>query len=294
MSGPMLSPEMNLAEAQATMARHLEEADVDEAKREARLLLLQALGIDLATLIASEARPLGAAAARARELLARRCAREPLSRILGRREFYGLEFRLNASTLDPRPDTETLVDAVLGHLANVGLTDSPLHLLDLGTGTGAILIALLSRLPNAEGVGVDIASDAVRMAEVNASILGLDARSRFRLGDLLQGIGERFDVLVSNPPYIASGDIAGLEPEVRNHDPRLALDGGTDGLTFYRRILRDASSRLTEGGLIALELGAGQAQAVTGLMEQAGFFDIRSVRDLGGIERVLLGVANRG
>lgn len=293
MSGPMLSPEMNLSEAQAIMARHLEEADVDEAKREARLLLLQALGIDLATLIASEARPLGAAAARAGGLLARRCAREPLSRILGRREFYGLEFRLNAATLDPRPDTETLVDAVLGQLAEAGLSNAPLRLLDLGTGTGAILLALLSRLPNAEGVGVDIAPDAVRMAEMNASTLGLDARVRFRLGDLLQGLGERFDVLVSNPPYIASGDIAGLEPEVRNHDPRLALDGGADGLAFYRRILRDAPSRLAEGGLIALELGAGQAQAVTGLMEQAGFSGIRSVRDLGGIERVLLGVANR-
>lgn len=293
MSEILLLPSLTLAETLAIMTRHLEQADIDEPRREARLLLTHALDIDLAALISGEARLLGVAAPRATNMLSRRCRQEPLSRILGWREFYGLEFRLNAATLDPRPDTETLVDAVLAHMAATGRTESPLRVLDLGTGTGAILIALLSRLPKATGIGVDIAPDAVSMAEANARTLGFGARAEFRCGDLMEGVRERFDILVSNPPYISSGDLPGLEPEVLNHDPHRALDGGEDGLAFYRRILRDAPMRLIEGGLIGLELGAGQANDARMMMELAGFSDIRTTPDLGGIERALLGIAAR-
>ncbi len=288
---------MTITEALRRMAEALEEADVEDARREARLLLLQALDLDLAGLITHENRPLGGAAARAETLLARRCRHEPLSRILGWREFFGLDFALNAATLDPRPDTETLVEVVLNHCAQRGTTEGGLEILDIGTGTGAILIALLSRLPGARGLGVDLSPDAVRMAQQNAGALGeklgggLAGRARFCVGDVMEGLAGPFDIIVSNPPYIPAGEIDRLEPEVRLHDPRLALDGGPDGLDFYRKITRDAASRLVPGGFLALEVGFGQAQAVAAMMRDASYLDIQIARDLGGIERVVSGVA---
>lgn len=286
-----LSPGLTLREAVDRIATRLIAADIDEPHREARLLVMTALGIDLAALLRSEQSPLGPAATQLAALLARREAHEPLSRIIGRREFFGLEFHLNAATLDPRPDTETLVEAVLADVdAGVG-RGAPLALLDIGTGTGAILLALLANLPAARGAGVDLAPEAVAMARQNAERLGLSVRAAFRQGDLLDGIDGSFDVIVSNPPYIASAEVTTLEPEVRLHDPHLALDGGSDGLTFYRRLIADAPSRLTPEGFLALEVGFGQAETVAGMMEAAGFRAVGMRRDLGGILRVVFGRA---
>jgi release factor glutamine methyltransferase len=287
-----------VGEALALMARRLQESGIEEPRREARMLAAAALGLDLAGLILHEGRPVGDAAARANAMLARRAAHEPLSRIRGEREFYGLPLGLNAATLDPRPDTETLVDAVLDHLAAAG--GGHPRILDLGTGTGALLLALLSRLPAARGIGIDIATDAVEMARNNARSLGLGDRAVFRAGDMMQGLDTLpgfdilspdgvFDAIVSNPPYIPSADIAGLAPEVRLFDPVQALDGGADGLDFYRRIAADAPALLVPGGLVALEVGAGQASAVAGLLDRGGLMAIDTRRDLAGIERVVSG-----
>ncbi|KAF0227984.1 MAG: release factor glutamine [Beijerinckiaceae bacterium] len=289
-----LSPGLTLRAAVDLLANRLVAADIDEPRREARLLVMTALGIDLATLMRGEQILLGPAVERLAALLLRREAHEPLSRIIGRREFFGLDFELNAATLDPRPDTETLVEAVLADVDAGVRRGAPLALLDIGTGTGAILLALLANLPAARGVGVDLAPEAVAMAAGNAERLGLSARAAFRQGDLLAGIDGAFDIIVSNPPYIASAEITTLEPEVRLHDPHLALDGGPDGLSFYRRLIADAPSRLAPEGFLALEVGFGQAETVDGMMEAAGFRTVGMRRDLGGILRVVFGRAPAG
>lgn len=291
MNPPGISPDVTIAEAIRNVHAALLVADVEEPRLEARLLVASAIYGDLAALILREKQPLGAAASRLVALVARRVAREPISRILGRREFYGLDFHLNAATLDPRPDTETLVEAVLAHIDASAGRDAPWRLLDIGTGTGAILLALLANLPAAQGVGVDIAAESITMASQNAGRLGLSSRATFRQGDLMEGLEGRFDIIVSNPPYIPSGEIATLEPEVRLHDPLLALDGGADGLDFYRQLVAGAPALLAPEGLLAFEVGFGQAEAVTGLMAEAGFRALRLTRDLGGIDRVVSGQA---
>jgi release factor glutamine methyltransferase len=237
---------MTIAEAIRQVHAALLAADVEEPRLEARLLVASAISGDLAALILREKQPLGVAAGRLAALVARRVAREPISRILGRREFYGLDFHLNAATLDPRPDTETLVETVLAHVDAGAGRDASWRLLDIGTGTGAILLALLVNLPAALGVGIDIATEAVKMASENAGRLGLMPRAAFRQGNLMEGLEGRFDIIVSNPPYIPSGEIATLEPEVRLHDPLLALDGGADGLDFYRKL--GVRGRVRAGG----------------------------------------------
>lgn len=288
MSAPLLEPDLSLAEAQKRIAVALVAADIDESRLEARLLVQAATGLDLAGLIRHEQAPLGAAAERLAGVVARRLGHEPISRILGKRGFYGLEFGLNAATLDPRPDTETLVDAVLEIVDARDGRQAPLSILDLGTGTGAILLALLHALPQTRGIGVDIAPEAVAMAAENAVQLGLAARSRFVLGDMLDRAGDDFDIIVSNPPYIPSGEIAGLDPEVRLHDPSRALDGGADGLDFYRLLAIKAGAHLKPGGWLAMEVGAGQAGDVLALLARQGWQDCGSRRDLGGIDRVVL------
>jgi release factor glutamine methyltransferase len=296
---PAPGPETTIDDALTQMAGLLDEADIDQARLEARGLLQSALGVDHAALIMHGARALGPDFVRVNVLLARRLTHEPLSRILGKRAFFGLDFHLNAATLDPRPDTETLVEAVLARekaFAHDSRQAAGPNILDIGTGTGAILLALLANLPDARGVGVDVVAEAVEMARANATRLGLAGRATFQQGDCLNGdylerMVDRFDVIVSNPPYIPSAEIETLEPEVRLHDPRLALDGGVDGFDFYRRLVGTAPGRLVEGGLLAFEVGFGQADVVAGLMSAAGFGAIGCVRDLGGIERVVLGVA---
>lgn len=287
MSAPLLESDLSLAEAQKRIAVALVAADIDESRLEARLLVQAATGLDLAGLIRHEQAPLGAAADTLANLVARRLGHEPISRIVGKRGFYGLEFGLNAATLDPRPDTETLVDAVLEIVDARDGRQAPLSILDLGTGTGAILLTLLHALPQARGTGVDIAPEAVAMAAENAVQLGLAARSRFVVRDMLDRAGDDFDIIVSNPPYIPSGEIAGLDPEVRLHDPSRALDGGADGLDFYRLLASKAGAHLKPGGWLAMEVGAGQAGDVLALLARQGWQDCGSRRDLGGIDRVV-------
>jgi len=217
--------------------------------------------------------------------LAERAGGKPLSRILGRREFWSLDFALNEATLDPRPDSETLVEAVLGELAERTL---PWRLLDLGTGSGCLLLALLSELPAAFGVGVDLAPSAAAQARANAAALGLAGRSALLVADWGAALAGGFDVVASNPPYIASAVLPTLATEVRRHDPALALDGGEDGLGAYRALLPQARRLLRPGGLLALEIGFDQQAAVERLLRQGGLQPLACRRDLGGRPRVWL------
>lgn len=252
-------------------------------RREARLVVAAALGLDPAALLGWPERPVGPAEeARAEEFVRRRAAGEPLSRLRGWREFWSLAFRLSDETLDPRPESETVVAAAL---EAVGDRAAPLRTLDFGTGTGCLLLALLSEMPNAWGVGVDRAFGAAATARANAAALGLAGRAAFLVGDWGAALRSRFDLVVANPPYIPSGEIPSLPPEVRR-DPRRALDGGPDGLDAYRALAPELARLL--GGTGVLELGAGQAPAVAEIMTAAGL-DIVGVRhDLAGIERCLI------
>jgi len=294
MSGAAVSGATTLAEAVAAATARLGAAGVADSRRDARLLACRLLGAGPELLLAQPERPLSAAEAdRFDAWVARRAAREPVSRILGEREFWSLPFGLNAATLDPRPDSETLVAAVLEALPE---RTAPLRLLDLGTGTGCLLLALLSELPRATGCGIDISAAAIEQAAANAARLGLGARARFLRHSWEAGLalpggpgpGGPWDLVVSNPPYIASGEIAALAPEVAAYDPAAALDGGPDGLAAYRALIPAAATALRPCGLIALEVGQGQADAVEGLLGAAGLRPLRRACDLAGIERCLI------
>ncbi|MCR4281513.1 MAG: peptide chain release factor N(5)-glutamine methyltransferase, partial [Bauldia sp.] len=200
-------------------------------------------------------------------------------------EFHGLTFALSPDTLIPRPDTETLVDAALAAIEEEWSRNATLNILDLGTGSGAILIALLVELPNSRGVGIDLSRGAIATAAENAARHGLAERATFSLGDWTRGIKERFDVVVANPPYVETGAIAGLQVEVRDHDPHLALDGGADGFDSIHAIIADLDRILAVGGVALIEIGAGQAETVLGLADAHGFA-CGFRRDLAGIERV--------
>lgn len=268
--------------------RALAEAGVEDAGRDARLLVAAAAGVDTQEIIIRPERPLAPAQqSRLQAMLARRCAREPVSRILGEREFYGRRFALSAATLDPRADSETLIEAVLGLAAREGWGERPLRILDIGTGTGCLLLTLLAELPLATGVGTDISAAALDTAASNAAALGLAARAAFTQADVLDGIDGGFDLVVSNPPYIPTGEIAGLKSEVRKYDPRAALDGGPDGLAIYRRIIAGLPRVLQ--GWVVLEVGAGQADAVAQLLQQAfvktRHAEVARYSDLGGHTR---------
>jgi release factor glutamine methyltransferase len=226
------------------------------------------------------------AAIRLNDALVRRLAGEPLWRILGAREFWGLSFALSPGTLEPRPDSETLIETALSHLA--ARRHETLRMLDLGTGTGCLLIASLREFPRASGIGIDMSPDAVATATGNAARNGVAERAAFRQGDWIAGINESFELILSNPPYIVSSEIAGLDQAVREHDPLLALDGGPDGLDAYRALAAALPGHLKPDGLAILEIGAGQEAAVVALMRQAGLRHIDSRRDLGGHIRALV------
>jgi release factor glutamine methyltransferase len=250
---------------------------------DARLLVEGSLGVEQAD--PDRALP-AEALARLDDFAARRIAGEPVWRILGEREFWGLPFRLSPATLEPRPDSETIVETALRQLT--GRRDEDLALLDLGTGTGCLLIALLSELPQAHGLGIDLSEEACRTAAGNAARNGVDGRAAFRQGSWTEGLSGRFDLIVSNPPYIPSAEIPTLSVEVREHDPLLALDGGADGLGPYRLFASSLPLLLAPGGVIVLEIGAGQGPDVVALM-QAGGLEFRGSRnDLGGHERALI------
>lgn len=220
--------------------------------------------------------------------LARRLAGEPIHRIFGQREFYGLQLSLSADTLEPRPDTETLVDAVLPFVGERIARDGACRVLDLGTGTGAIPLAVLANVAAATAVATDISSAALDTAGRNAEALGLSDRFSTLRSNWFEAVSGRFDLIVSNPPYIRSDVIPTLDREVREHDPLLALDGGPDGLDAYRAIAAGAPDHLAEGGLMAVEIGFDQAESVAGLFRAAGFSDVEKYTDLGGKDRVLL------
>lgn len=221
-------------------------------------------------------------------LIARRLADEPLSRILGRREFWGLELDIRGATLDPRADTETLVELVIETCGS----QPPKTILDLGTGSGAILLALLSELNSAHGLGIDQDSKTIETARSNAQALGLQDRARFVVGDWLGGVDARFDLIASNPPYIPTPDLDNLDRNVRDYDDLRALDGGADGLDFYRDTLKNAGRFLNEGGFLALELGIGQSNAVIEIANAFGWTLRAQRNDLAGIPRALVFVAH--
>lgn len=267
-------------------ASELSRAGFAEPRRAARRLVASSLDLTPAELLGHSEQALDEQqTGRVRLALHRMAEREPLSRILGRREFWGLEFALSADTLDPRPETETVVEAVLRRVLN---RDAPLRFLDLGTGTGCILLALLSEFPAAIGFGVDIALGAVMTAAGNAAALGLGERAHFLVGDWGTAISGRFDVIASNPPYIAGAALADLPPEVALHDPCLALDGGADGLGAYRSLAFDLLQLLNQGGVFVCEVGLGQAPAVAAMLRASGLAIEGCQRDLAGIARCVV------
>ena len=252
------------------------------AALDARLLIAHATGCDWNDIVLRDDRVVDdAVAAEVRALANRRAAGEPVARIVGEREFYGLMLALHPETLVPRPDTETLVDAALA----VASRTRQIEVLDLGTGSGAILIAVLVALPYARGVGVDLSASATETARANARRHGVADRASFRVGDWTRDIDDRFDIVVANPPYVATNEIPGLPVDVRDHDPHVALDGGADGLGAYRKIFADLDRILVTDGVAFFEIGMGQADAVAGIADVNGF-TADFGRDLAGIVRV--------
>ena len=282
----MIAPDITVGAARGVVREALQAAGIEEADADARLLLAWAVGCDAAGLILAGERPLGAKAAAALDaLLARRLKREPMARLKGSREFWGLDLQLSADTLVPRPDTETVVEAVLRARPDRA---AALKLLDLGTGSGALLAALLAEYPNACGIGIDKSLLALLTTRTNLERNGLARRAGLVAGDWGTALAGRFDVVVSNPPYIATADIAGLDPEVRYFDPAAALDGGQDGLAAYRAIVSDLPRLLEPEGLVVLELGVGQAVAVADLVTTGGLRVVDVAADLAGHPRALV------
>jgi release factor glutamine methyltransferase len=277
--------------ARRALTAQFKGAGVDSAELDARILVGAVLGLDLTALIAAAARILNRdEAERLKGLARRRIAGEPVARILGLKEFWGLPLRLSPATLVPRPDTETVVEAALEILRAETKCGSPLRIADLGTGSGAILLALLSELPDAFGVGTDISVPALRTARDNARQLGFAARAAFVACDYATALSGPFDLIVSNPPYIRSAHIASLDAEVRDHDPHRALDGGFDGLDAYRLIARQASRLLAPGGALVMEVGHGQSGDVQELLTAAGATPAGPPKsDLAGIRRAVTG-----
>ncbi len=268
--------------------RRLEAAGIDNAGIDAQLIVEHVTGATRLDLIARGDQPvLPEHAERIEAMLARRIAREPVHRIFGEREFYGLRMTLSPQTLEPRADTETLVDAVIP-FARARAKSGGCRVLDLGTGTGAILIAILAQVPKATGLAVDISADALETAARNADVNGVAGRFDAARSDWFSNISGRFDLIVSNPPYIPSSDVENLASEVRLFDPARALDGGGDGLDCYRAIARSAGGHLTDDGRIAVEIGYDQNDPVRTVFEHHGFPCREARKDLGGNDRVLI------
>ena len=272
-----------LAGAVRDGAHYLAAMRVEAPRADARLLLQHALGIDRLTVLTARSTLVDPAGLdRYEVLLTRRAGAEPVSRITGRREFWAMDFRVSPAVLDPRADSETIVEAAL---AMVDDRDAPLSILDLGVGSGCLLLALLSELPNAWGLGIDISEPALRVARENARRHGLGDRALFLCGDWASAIRSGFDIVVANPPYIRTGDIEHLAPEVSRFDPTIALDGGADGLAAYRKLMVGLSECLDASGSLVLEVGAGQELCAAEIASAGDFCVIEARRDLAGIER---------
>lgn len=271
--------------------RILEQAGLPDAALDARFLLEEVCGTNLQTLLVfPEKKMTEEEVNQYRAFIQRRKDREPTAMILGEWDFMGLTFRLNKSTLIPEQDTEVLVETALEELKRRGFGEAPLRILDLCTGSGCILLSLLHELRNAGGLGTDLSEEALEAARENAVRLGLQERAAFRQGDLWEPVGdERFDLIVSNPPYVPTNVIPTLEPEVRCGEPYAALDGGEDGLVFYRRILKEAAGHLKPSGIIIVESGFDEAAQIAALMQDQKLRGIRTVKDYGGLDRVVLG-----
>lgn len=279
---------LSLAAKRHALTEALRQAGIESPEVDARLLIGHALGLDRTALTTNSDRTLHTEEIAAIDALAaRRLSRQPVSRILGRKEFWSLPLDVTGDVLVPRPDTETLIEAALDFVVRDGLRLEKLRLLDIGTGSGALMLALLSELENATGVATDISKAAIDVARGNAERFDLAARCQFVVCDIADGVAGPFDLIVSNPPYIAHDDIATLEPEVREHDPALALDGGTDGLDAYRAIAAQAPSLLAPGGRLIVELGIGQEAAVRDLFTKSGMIVGPARNDLAGIPRAL-------
>ena len=277
-----------IAAVRQTLAEKFRQGGIDSADADARLLVAHVLGVDRAALIANSERALTAQETAAIErLAARRLKHEPVARIFGVKEFWSLPLHISEAVLVPRPETETVVEAALDFVGRGGLRMETLHILDIGTGSGALLLALLSELPHALGTGTDISAAALAIARANAERHGLASRCTFVNCDIAEGVSGPFDLIVCNPPYVAHGDIAALASEVRDYDPAVALDGGADGLDGYRAVAAEARRLLAAGGRLILELGAGQEQAVCALFTKAGLTPGAIRRDLAGIPRAL-------
>ncbi len=279
---------MKLHEILVKTRKAFEAAGIENAALDARLIVRQGGNFTDSDLIAGGEAPLLAQIIEnIIKLSSRRIAGEPVSRLSGGREFWGLSYKISPETLDPRPDTETLVEAALKWARKQG--DKPLRILDLGTGSGCILITLLSELTHATGVGIDISAGALSISRENSETLGVAGRAEFRRGSWWEGVqeGESYDLIVSNPPYIPAAEIESLAVEVRNHDPILALSGGVDGLDAYKIILKDLKKCLVCGGRALFEIGQGQEKALARLVDESNMYVYDSYRDLGGILRVV-------
>jgi release factor glutamine methyltransferase len=277
--------------ARRALTARFKSAAIDSAELDARLLVSAVLGLDLTGLITAAHRPLAPdEATRLEEFARRRLASEPVARIVGHKEFWGLPLTLSLTTLVPRPDTETVVELALELLRAGGALSRQLRIADLGTGSGAILLALLSELPNAHGFGTDISEAALQTAATNAANAGLADRATFVACDYASGLSGPFDLIVSNPPYVRSADIADLTAEVRQYDPLAALDGGADGLSGYRALIPRAACLLAPGAVLVVEAGEGQSGQIEGLMSAVGLTPAGAPKtDLGGIQRAVAG-----
>ena len=273
-----------IASQLAAARKALIAADIAGSALDARLLLQAASGFSSEEIIAMPEKNLsGTSLERFSNYIRRRLAHEPVSRILGVREFFGRSFQVSPAVLDPRPDTEALIELILERHSNL-----PLRILDIGTGSGAILISLLAERPAFEGVAVDVSADALHVAKVNGLANGVSGRLHLHLGSWFSGLHGSFDLIVSNPPYIPHGDIAGLEVDVKAYDPHLALDGGADGLFAYRAIAADAGRFLSDKGEIAVEIGAGQQADVVTIFKTYDLTLVAWRKDLGGHVRALI------
>ena len=267
-------------------ADSLRAAGLENPLGEARLLLGAALGVGREALLGASDKPLENGQRRRFEaLIGRRAAREPAAYILGEREFWSLPFKVNGDTLIPRPDSESLIEAALDFIDD---REAPHRLLDFGTGSGCLLLALLSELPNAGGVGVDISAGALAVARANAVRLGLAARARFLCGDWGGGLRGRFDLIVANPPYIEDREMAALSPEISRYEPASALSGGADGMACYHALAPDLARLLAPGGVAVIETAAGRADALVAIMAGQGLAEKGRWRDLAGHDRCIL------
>src|SRR5712671_1683770 len=277
--------------ARRTLSGRFRTHAIDSAELDARILVGAALGLDLTGVIAAASRLVTSdESIRLEDFARRRLQGEPVARILGAKEFWGLPLQLSAETLVPRPDTETVVELALEMSRAAPRPDHRLRIADIGTGSGAILLALLSELPDAYGLGTDISAAALRTAKTNAARLGFATRADFVACDYAAALSGPFDLIVSNPPYIRSAEITDLATEVRDHDPHRALDGGTDGLDAYRALVPEAARLLAQQGALVVEAGHGQSGDIEGLMTAAGLTLERPPKtDLAGIHRAVAG-----